>query len=588
MEDLARKEAKRIETLLESLDIQREKQKMENERQFARQLKQDYERRFADKKRGKEIASWRMESDHIHNRIIHMTLLKWSNETADAFQPDTFVASDIPDRIEDLTPLSETREDQISFTDSVAREEKEREQLIEQILSDISRESITPIEVAPRDVTPDEIETPKQQQTIEPEILPIEPRPYEDTTSDLERPSETDAPSGEEERSQIDLTNLSPVEKFYFIMNESLRSVDPGDSGSVVLEALLQVLKQPNLGLYLTEEELHFIGSQYGTNRFQTVNYNSILPSLPQLFSSIYNQRSQSQLANYGYSFEEVWSQLYHPSTGYIYFNKFSKQLTDERPEDFRPSLRDDLFEEVIIEMIFLTDTRKDGVIDHEEFSNFLSLQSTPLSANQITEMKELFTSMASVTQDGVFYLHYNEFVGVVHQLITFLYQNMVPGQSVWVELPSTKVKSFWFNKQTGQTSLTRPKSEDSVRTPEKRTALGSRPQPLPAIEEVPSRPTSTVPTPLVPETITSSATPTPPSLKRKDTPRRSRRVEKEIIETEELKKDSHSDQEIVARLAGKLSSLSTQSQPITEELDETLDTSKFDVRTVSLATQIV
>lgn len=35
--------AKRIETLLESLDIQREKQKMENERQFARQLKQDYE-----------------------------------------------------------------------------------------------------------------------------------------------------------------------------------------------------------------------------------------------------------------------------------------------------------------------------------------------------------------------------------------------------------------------------------------------------------------------------------------------------------------------------------------------------------------
>lgn len=125
----------------------------------------------------------------------------------------------------------------------------------------------------------------------------------------------------------------------------------------------------------------------------------------------------------------------------------FFSQLTDERPEDFRPSLRDDLFEEVIIEMIFLTDTRKDGVIDHEEFSNFLSLQSTPLSANQITEMKELFTSMASVTQDGVFYLHYNEFVGVVHQLITFLYQNMVPGQSVWVELPSTKVSEPQINR---------------------------------------------------------------------------------------------------------------------------------------------
>ena len=93
--------------------------------------------------------------------------------------------------------------------------------------------------------------------------------------------------------------------------------------------------------------------------------------------------------------------------------------------------------------MIFLTDTRKDGVIDHEEFSNFLALQSTPLSANQNTELKELFTSMASVTPDGVFYLLYSDFVGVVHQLITFLYQNMFPGQSVWIELPSAKVSQM-------------------------------------------------------------------------------------------------------------------------------------------------
>ena len=128
------------------------------------------------------------------------------------------------------------------------------------VSTDISRESITPIDetfhyltTTPElSYTPDEIELPQQQQqqqlTIEPGILQVEPRQSEDTTSDMDRPSDTDAFSGEDERSQVDLTYLSPVDKFYFIINESLRSVDPENTGSLVLENLLQVLKQPNLG----------------------------------------------------------------------------------------------------------------------------------------------------------------------------------------------------------------------------------------------------------------------------------------------------------------------------------------------------
>ncbi|KAI6653269.1 hypothetical protein LOD99_3794 [Oopsacas minuta] len=603
LQDLAEKEAKRIEALLENLELQREKYKLENEQRFNRQLKQDYERRFADKKRGKDIAFWRMESDRIHNRIIHMTLLKWTEKQPDtpAYQLDDTVTSYLQRlRIEDLTPLSEQGEDQKSVIGYLA-DDNERQELIEQIISDISKESITPIEERRGDTTPDnvplaietipsptvssradevvEISYSPIEQDIEldtqdgilkePENVVVEPRSPEDTASDLDRPSETDAFSGEEE---FDLTYLTPMEKFYYIMNESLRSVDPEDTGSVMLEGLLQVLKQPNLGLYLTDEELHFIGSQFGTNRFQTVNYNTILPNIPQILSAIYHQRSQQQLINYSYSFEEMWCQLYHPNTGYLYFNKFSQQLTDERPEDFRPSLKDDLFEEVVIEMIFLTDARKDGVIDQDEFNNFISLQST-LTTNQISELRDGFNTLANVTKDGVFYLHYNGFVELAHQLIKFLYQNMLPGKSVWVELPSIKVKSFWFNKQTGQTSLTRPKSEESVRTPEKRTTIGSRPQPLPAIEEVPSRPTSTVPTPILPEGTVVSATPTPPALKRKDTPRNARRsiLNKETVKGDESKRDSKSDQELETKLSERLSS-----QPIKEETGD-IDSSKFD-----------
>ena len=81
--------------------------------------------------------------------------------------------------------------------------------------------------------------------------LSTEARAFEDTTSDIERPSETDAFSGEEDRSQVDLNHLSPLDKFYYIMSESLRAVDPDETGTVVIEALLQVLRQPNLGIQL-------------------------------------------------------------------------------------------------------------------------------------------------------------------------------------------------------------------------------------------------------------------------------------------------------------------------------------------------
>ena len=116
--------------------------------------------------------------------------------------------------------------------------------------------------------------------------------------------------------------------------------------------------------------------------------------------------------------------------------------MTDERPEDFRPSLKDDLFEEVIVDMIFLTDSRQDGVIDQDEFSNFLAVQSEsgPLTPTQLSDLRDKFIAVSSVTPDGVFYINYSEFVPLAHQLIAYLYQNRVPSSTVWVELPSTKV----------------------------------------------------------------------------------------------------------------------------------------------------
>ena len=65
----------------------------------------------------------------------------------------------------------------------------------------------------------------------------------------MDRPSETDDYTGEEESpSKLELSHLSPVEKFFYIMNQSFSSVDPDGTGSILIEGLIQVLKQPSLG----------------------------------------------------------------------------------------------------------------------------------------------------------------------------------------------------------------------------------------------------------------------------------------------------------------------------------------------------
>lgn len=53
---------------------------------------------------------------------------------------------------------------------------------------------------------------------------------------------------------------------------------------------------------------------------------------------------------------------------GYIYMQKTTGLIQKDRPDDYRPFLKDDLFEDVIVDLFVTADSNRDGYIDSNEF----------------------------------------------------------------------------------------------------------------------------------------------------------------------------------------------------------------------------
>ena len=65
---------------------------------------------------------------------------------------------------------------------------------------------------------------------------------------------------------------------------------------------------------------------------------------------------------------EDRWLQLQSPNMGYLYMEKTTGLVTRERPIDYRPYLREDPFEDVIVDLFETADTNRDGYVDMHEF----------------------------------------------------------------------------------------------------------------------------------------------------------------------------------------------------------------------------
>lgn len=53
---------------------------------------------------------------------------------------------------------------------------------------------------------------------------------------------------------------------------------------------------------------------------------------------------------------------------GYMYMQKTTGLIQKDRPDDYRPFLKDDLFEDVIVDLFVTADSNRDGYIDSNEF----------------------------------------------------------------------------------------------------------------------------------------------------------------------------------------------------------------------------
>ena len=51
-----------------------------------------------------------------------------------------------------------------------------------------------------------------------------------------------------------------------------------------------------------------------------------------------------------------------------MYMQKTTGLIQKDRPDDYRPFLKDDLFEDVIVDLFVTADSNRDGYIDRNEF----------------------------------------------------------------------------------------------------------------------------------------------------------------------------------------------------------------------------
>lgn len=68
---------------------------------------------------------------------------------------------------------------------------------------------------------------------------------------------------------------------------------------------------------------------------------------------------------------EDQWCQLCLPGgAGMCYLNKLAGIIQYGRPDDFRPSLKDEVFEDSIADFFEMADANRDGVIEYTDFYN--------------------------------------------------------------------------------------------------------------------------------------------------------------------------------------------------------------------------
>jgi hypothetical protein len=435
-----------------------------------------------------KTAHWHREADKINNRMVAMKLQwakkKQQNVLSQSFPPPSQyrqTSQEYNEKLKTLPKLhiQENEIGKVTIFPRVTREgereeEKDREPSSELLqgreemtkeIEDSRPESTVREEMktAPTHEEDEKREIPPQT-GLEPDEpvtkgFPLPPRP------ESLLPTQQELPVVREPHQQQDLVAEGDQAKQELtkILIDALLSVEgEGGTGYMTLGDFLQVLTSPDLGLQLEENEQTYVASQVDPEASGVVVYREAAALVPELLQLIFSQRAEQSMQNYGYYVEEEWVQMYPISGGVVYLNKLTGRLQSGRPEEYRPFLKDEVFEDSLVDFFETADTDRDGVIDYEDFYNLLA---SPQVASRVYrgQMEELLGLYQSLTFETGGQMDLALFPAVANPLLLMIYQNAYPDVEEWIELESKKFGAFWLNKTTGEIALQQGEERSEV-----------------------------------------------------------------------------------------------------------------------------
>ncbi|XP_071511436.1 uncharacterized protein [Diadema antillarum] len=233
------------------------------------------------------------------------------------------------------------------------------------------------------------------------------------------------------------------------------RTADRDNDGKLNRKEFGIIMNSPRLDLQLSKEDVRklMIDVCHGRDNIKNcpMTFDEFFPFAIHLLKFFFNKKDSNS--------ENHWVVLDKGlKNGVFYFNKETGETRDTRPLDFDAwHFREpDLFERSLIDLFEVADMNNDGKININDFLRIIISSDFGL---QLTEqdLGQIATHFANEA-GRLIKMPYQFFVPMAKRLILTVFRARDPNPHDWCHLYTGNVGSFWFNKQTGESSRIPPK----------------------------------------------------------------------------------------------------------------------------------
>lgn len=233
------------------------------------------------------------------------------------------------------------------------------------------------------------------------------------------------------------------TDELSLLIEKTLHIIDKENSNLLPKKEFIRALRSPLLNLRLTTTDVNLIIQRVHIDSDGKIAYLDFIPAAREIIAHVYRDRGDIS----GY-----WVMLCSIDGDTLgYYNKASGKITPQLPEGVTCK-EPNLIEDTIYDILEIMDKEGTGVITESMFldnletlkTGSLGLTITPEEVNQIKQIFEI----KKEKRDQVFY---EDFMPVLLELICRTYQSKDPSYVDWIQLDSSNVGTYWFNKRTGQ-----------------------------------------------------------------------------------------------------------------------------------------